>query len=111
MVGACGGGGGDASPQTTAPSEPDPEPPVVSPTCVETVIGCLAPERYEAERRTIADAHSGEDDFKTQWGLRSIRADTAYAQLQLRHDIDWDVGSGQTVGLIDQAELGKRRWS
>ena len=119
MVGACGGGGGDANPQTTVPPTPDPpptsdpepmpdpppmpdpEPPVVSPTCVETVIGCLAPEAYEVERQTIADAHNGEDDFKNQWGLRSIQADTAYAQLQLKHEIDWDVGSGQTVGLID----------
>ena len=115
LVGACGGGGGDANPQTTAPPAPDPpttpdpppmpdpepQPPVVSPACVESVIGCLVPERYEAERRTIADAHSGEVDFKNQWGLTSIRADTAYAQLQLEHGIDRDAGSGQTVGLID----------
>ena len=71
------------------------------PACVETVIGCLVQESYEAERRTIADAHSGLDDFKNQWGLTPIRADVAYAQLQLKHDIDRDVGSGQTVGLID----------
>ncbi|MDE0390168.1 MAG: S8 family serine peptidase [Rhodospirillales bacterium] len=58
-------------------------------------------ESYEAERRTIADAHSGLDDFKNQWGLTPIRADVAYAHVQLKHDIDRDVGSGQTVGLID----------
>ena len=115
LVGACGGGGGDANPQTTAPPapdppptpdpppmpEPEPEPPVVSPACVETVIGCLVQESYEAERRTIADAHSGEDDFKNQWGLAPIRADTAYAQLQLKHGIGREAGKGQTVGLID----------
>ena len=121
LVGACGGGGGDANPQTTVPPTPDPppapdppptpdpepmpvpepQPPVVSPACVETVIGCLVQESYEAERRTIADAHSSLDDFKNQWGLAPIRADIAYAQLQLRHGIGREAGSGQTVGLID----------
>ena len=80
---------------------PEPEPPVVSPACVETVIGCLVPERYEVERQTIADAHSGEEDFKNQWGLTPIRADQAYAQLELEHGIGRAPGSGQTVGLID----------
>ena len=80
---------------------PDPQPPVVSPACVETVVGCLVQEQYEVERQTIADAHSGEDDFKNQWGLTPIRADIAYAQLQLEHGIGREVGSGQTVGLID----------
>ena len=106
LVSACGGGSGDANPQSTIPPTPDPpptphppptpdplpppdpppvpepEPPVVSPACVETVIGCLVPERYEVERQTIADAHSGEFDFKNQWGLKAIRADQAYAQLE-----------------------------
>ena len=80
---------------------PEPQPPVVSPACVETVIGCLVQESYEAERRTIADAHSSLDDFKNQWGLAPIRADVAYAQLQLKHGIGKEAGSGQTVGLID----------
>ena len=80
---------------------PPPPPPVVSPACVETVIGCLVQESYEAERRTIADAHSSLDDFKNQWGLAPIRADVAYAQLQLKHGIGKEAGSGQTVGLID----------
>ena len=58
-------------------------------------------ESYEAERRTIAGAHSSLDDFKNQWGLAPIRADVAYAQLQLKHGIGREAGSGQTVGLID----------
>ena len=58
-------------------------------------------ESYEAERRTIADAHSSLDDFKNQWGLAPIQADVAYAQLQLKHGIGREAGSGQTVGLID----------
>ena len=115
LVGACGGGGGDPSPQTTAPpatdlpaesdplSELDPPPSTedAMPVCIETVIGCLAPEAYDAERQTIADAHSGEDGFKNQWGLTLIRADRAYAQLELKHGDDTEPGSGQTVGLID----------
>ena len=80
---------------------PEPEPPVVSPACVETVIGCLTPKSYEAHRQTIADARSGEDDFKNQWGLTAIRADQAYAQLELEQGIGRAPGSGQTVGLID----------
>ena len=115
LVGACGGGGGDTNPQTTAPpatdlpaesdppSELDPPPSTedAMPVCIETVIGCLAPEAYDAERQTIADAHSGEDGFKNQWGLTLIRADQAYAQLELKHGGDTEPGSGQTVGLID----------
>ena len=58
-------------------------------------------ESYEAERRTIAGAHSSLDDFKNQWGLAPIQADVAYAQLQLKHGIGREAGSGQTVGLID----------
>ncbi len=58
-------------------------------------------ESYEAERRTIADTHSSLDDFKSQWGLAPIRADVAYAQLQLKHGIGREAGNGQTVGLID----------
>ena len=53
------------------------------------------------ERQTIADAHSGEVDFKNQWGLPAIRADQAYAQLELEHGIGRAPGRGQTVGLID----------
>ena len=58
-------------------------------------------ESYEAERRTIAGAHSSLDDFKNQWGLAPIQADVAYAQLQLKHGIGREAGSGQTVGLVD----------
>ena len=115
LVSACGGGSGDPGPRTTVPpvtdqpvesdpaSEQDPPPPTddVMRSCIETVMGCLAPEAYESERQTIADAHSGEDDFKNQWGLTLIRADQAYAQLELERGSGTEPGSGQTVGLID----------
>ena len=45
--------------------------------------------------------HGGEEDFKNQWGLKAIRADRAYAQLELEHGAGTQPGSGQTVGLID----------
>ena len=102
VVSACGGGGGDdVSPQTAAPLTSDPPPTVVMPACVQTVLGCYLPERYEAERQTIEDAHANEDAFKNQWGLEAIRAERAYAQLELEHGIGLEPGSGQTVGLID----------
>ena len=99
LVPACGGGAGggsDAMPQTTAPPPPPPPPP-----CVLTVLGCLTTQTYEAERQMIQEAHNGEDDFKNQWGLSTIRADRAWAQLELEHGIGTEPGSGQTVGVID----------
>ena len=65
------------------------------------MLGCLTSEQYEAERETIELDHNGEEDFKNQWGLASMRAGRAYALLELEHGIDTAPGSGQTVGLID----------
>ena len=45
--------------------------------------------------------HKGEDDFQNQWGLTAIRADRAYAQLELERGAGTKPGTGQTVGLID----------
>ncbi len=95
LVTACGGGG--SGPQTDGSSEPPP----VMPACIQTVIGCLEPERYEEQLQAIGEAHSEEDSFNTQWGLASIRADRAYALLELEHGIGIEPGAGQTVGLID----------
>ena len=49
----------------------------------------------------IEEAHSGEEDFTNQWGLSTIRADRAWAQLELEHGIGTEPGSGRTVGVID----------
>ena len=92
MIAACGGGGG--SPQTTTP--PPPPPP-----CVQTVLGCLTETQYETKLVEIEDTHNGEDDFKNQWGLTAVRADRAWAQLELEYGIGTAPGSGQTVGVID----------
>ncbi len=36
-----------------------------------------------------------------KWGLRAIKVDRAYTQLELRHGTGTEPGDGQTVGLID----------
>ena len=95
LVTACGGGG--SGPQTDGSSGP----PVVVPACIQTVLGCLEPQRYEEELQAIEAAHGDEDNFNSQWGLASIRADRAYAQLELEHGRGIEPGAGQTVGLID----------
>ena len=125
LVAACGGGGrepptddppvpestGEPTPEPAPDPTPEPTPepapvdtpeePVVMPACVETVLGCLQPDKYEEELQTREHAHGDNNSFATQWGLASMRADRAYAQLELEHGIDLEPGAGQTVGLID----------
>ena len=97
LVSACGGGGG--GPSSEPPQAATPAPP---PDCVQTAeFGCVSPPRYLSERQTIEAGYSGEEDFKNQWGLTAIRADRAYAQLELLHGAGSQPGSGQTTGLID----------
>ena len=52
-------------------------------------------------REQIELTHNGEEDFKNQWGLTAIRADRAWAELELALGIGTAPGSGQTVGFID----------
>ncbi len=69
---------------------------------IETAdFGCVSIDKYREEREKIEIEHNGEDDFKNQWGLTAIRADRAYAQLELEHGTGRQPGTGQTVGLID----------
>ena len=63
--------------------------------------GCVSPDKYREERETIELDHNGDEDFKNQWGLTAIRADRAYAQLELEHGVGTEPGAGQTVGVID----------
>ena len=63
--------------------------------------GCVSPDKYREERETIELDHNGDEDFKNQWGLAAIRADRAYAQLELEHGVGTEPGAGQTVGVID----------
>ena len=65
------------------------------------MIGCLTQTQYESELASIEVTHNVQEDFEKQWGLASMRAGRAYAQLELKHGIGLEPGSGQTVGLID----------
>ena len=105
LAGACGGGGGSSSPGPQVPAPPAPEQPQVPPpeeTCIRTAdFGCVSAQAYRERRQAFEDDHTEADDFAIQWGLTAIRADRAYAQLELAHGAGTEPGSGQTVGLID----------
>ena len=82
--------------------EPAPPPPVVEPACVETAdYGCVEIDEYEARLRTIEDAHRAEAGFTNQWGLGAVRADRAWAQVELEHGAGTAPGAGITLGAID----------
>ena len=109
-VAGCGGGGGGSSlaepkatPQPPQPTPPPPPPsPPPQPSCVDTAdFGCVSLDKYREERETTEQDHSGEEDFKNQWGLTAVRADRSYAQLELEHGAGTEPGAGQTVGVID----------
>ena len=110
----CGGGGGGglrSEPDAPAPREdaeapaPRPQPPQPPPlppvSCIRTALGCLSPAQYQEERRTIEDGHAGGDGFRNQWGLSAVRADRAWAQLELEHGGGTAPGGGVTVGVVD----------
>lgn len=90
----CGGGGGgsNVSPALMMPVDP----------CIQTIeFGCVSSARYEEEGRRIAEIHRTRTDFSNQWGLGAIKADQAYAHLELAQGPDAEPGAGVTVGLID----------
>ena len=104
FLAACGGGGGPAAPSSTPGSSPPdtarPDPPAQQ--CIETAnAGCLAPEDWQDRREDRAAAHAGAAAFRNQWGLATIGADRAWAQLELQHGAGVAPGQGVTVGLID----------
>ena len=101
VVAGCGGGGSSLAELQATPPTPQPPPPP-PPSCVEPAdFGCVSPDKYREERETIELGHNGEEDFKNQWGLTAVRADRAYAQLELKHGAGTEPGDGQTVGIID----------
>ena len=108
----CGGGGGgglrsepaapappeDGEAQTPMPPQPLPLPPV---SCIQTALGCISPAQYREERRAIEDGHAGAEGFRNQWGLGAVRADRAWAQLELERGAGTAPGGGVTVGVVD----------
>ena len=86
LVTACGGGGGRAG---------------SGPGCINTTTGCLEPEIYSQSLSRIASQHNRKSDFRSQWGLSRIRADQAWAQLELALGAGTVPGAGQTIGVVD----------
>ena len=64
-------------------------------------MGCLTETQYAQQLEQIELAHNGEEDFRNQWGLEAIRAERAWAQLELALGIGIAPGRGQTVGFLD----------
>ena len=84
----CGGGGGGPSP--------------MMPACIETAdFGCVTSSRYSEELEKLREVHGSSTDFSNQWGLAAIKADQAYAHLELAKGANVEPGEGVTVGLID----------
>ena len=90
----CGGGGGSSA--GSSPMMPIEDP------CIETSeFGCLSSSDYEDRLKEIAGNHRTRPDFSNQWGLAAIKADQAYANLQLAKGSNAEPGAGVTIGLID----------
>ena len=88
----CGGGGGKSGTTTTPP---------VAPNCISTSEGCLTPAQYRNRIDSIKQTHSNHSGFSNQWGLDKIKANAAWAKIQLKNGADTAPGAGITLGAID----------
>ena len=70
--------------------------------CIETHDqGCVPEAEFVAMADAIASTLSETSSFKNQWGLGAIRAEQAYANLELQHGPDVAPGEGVLVGVLD----------
>ena len=70
--------------------------------CIETHDqGCVSDAEYQELADAIAEPLRETSSFENQWGLSTIRADQAYANLELLHGPDVAPGEGVTVGVLD----------
>ena len=70
--------------------------------CIQThEQGCLPESEYEGLVEEIAATHVERSSFRNQWGLEAIRADRAYAHLELQSGPGAAPGDGVTVGMVD----------
>ena len=70
--------------------------------CVRVHDGtCLIEPEYQELAAEIAGPYAERSSFRNQWGLETIRADEAYAHLELRFGPDIAPGDGVTVGVLD----------
>ena len=63
--------------------------------------GCLSFVEFEERATALAEDFRTETSFSNQWGLATINADRAYANLALAEGDDQRPGAGQTIGMID----------
>ena len=74
----------------------------VSDPCVRTHDGsCILEPEYQELAEEFAGKHAERSSFGSQWGFETIRADEAYAHLELRFGPDVAPGDGVTVGVLD----------
>ena len=100
--GGGGGGGGVVAPAAPAPLPQPAPPPMTTERCVETAdFGCLSNTAYLQRREVIASRHRDDGLFWNQWGLETIGADKAWADVELLRGAGTTPGTDVTVGFID----------
>ena len=97
LLSACGGGGGvgggvggsgdngDAGNSDTGNVDDNSTPPI----------------DFQAQAETIASRYRSRSEFSSQWGLSRVRADRAYAHVELAMGFGVGVGKGVTIGILD----------
>ena len=82
--------------------EPGVQPGELQDPCIGTHDqGCVSEAEFVAMADAIASTLSETSSFENQWGLGAIRADQAYANLELRYGPDVAPGEGVLVGVLD----------
>jgi len=76
--------------------------PFREPPCIQThEQGCIVESEFRELAEEIAGTHRERSSFRNQWGLETIRADRAYANLELKLGPATAPGHGVTVGMLD----------
>ncbi len=89
------------APTLTPPSLPS-LPPDPSTLCIQTVNkGCLGLAEFDNEVSGRMTVYENQRNFNNQWGLSSIRAQRAYAHMELLTGLPIDPGEGVTIGFVD----------
>ena len=105
LLSACGGGGGGDSGGGSDSGGDSQTSVTTGPTQVTTIqtyeFGGVTPEAFRQKRAELAEDIKGEENFKEQWGLETINAHQAYANLRLAKGPDVPPGFGTTVSFID----------
>ena len=102
LVSGCTGGGGGTGAEV--PEVNDRDGPSAPPRCIWTRDhGCIPPSEFEARVTELAETYRDHPGFSDQWGLAAIRADEAYAHLELADGSTEPLrpGEGVVVGVID----------